>query len=228
MALETAGKISFEAQCQVQVSCMHRGCYNYQSRVALVRTHAWTHTPQELGLLQATRGDLRAYGHLVIMDAAGLAAHAVAAVTDPAPEIVAGSTAMAAGQEPATQAATQGVANDSPLEQAVLAQEATGSQRPVACLCRDKAFFPAQRYMSCCWVSSNFCRVFQVGEHAYGVHTPPRPYFSWLQMLTWFGLQLSQLLLNQRWLCQIPCQNHTHHFSSKLERLPRSSTPGQA
>ncbi|KAL0031827.1 hypothetical protein WJX79_009679 [Trebouxia sp. C0005] len=59
------------------------------------------------------------------MDAAGLAAHAVAAVTDPAPEIVAGSTAMAAGQEPATQAATQGVANDSPLEQAVLAQEAT-------------------------------------------------------------------------------------------------------
>ncbi len=60
------------------------------------------------------------------MDAAGLAAHAVTGVTDPAPEIVAGSTAMAAGQDPATQAATQGAATDSPLEQAVLAQEAAG------------------------------------------------------------------------------------------------------
>jgi hypothetical protein len=68
------------------------------------------------------------------MDATGLAAHAVTGVTDPAPEIVAGSTAMAAGQEPATQTATQDAATDSPLEQAVLAQEAAGSQRPVACL----------------------------------------------------------------------------------------------
>ena len=50
MALMTAGLVSFEGQCQVQVSCMNRGCYNEQSRVALVRTHAWTHTPQELGL----------------------------------------------------------------------------------------------------------------------------------------------------------------------------------
>ncbi len=125
---------------------MHRGCYNYQSRVALVRTHAWTHTPQELGQLQATRGNLRAYGNLVIMDAAGLAAHAATGATDPAPEIAAGSTAMAAGQEPATQAATQGAASDSPLEQTFLAQEAAGSQRPVACMGKDKAFFPAQRY----------------------------------------------------------------------------------
>lgn len=92
------------------------------------------------------------FEHSVIMDPAGLAAHAVTGVTDAGPEIVAGSTAMAAGQEPATQAATQGAANDSPSEQAVLAQEATGSQRPVACLGKDKAFSPARYVSCCCWV----------------------------------------------------------------------------
>ncbi len=107
------------------------------------------------------------------MDAAGLASHAVTGVTDPAPEIVAGSTAMAAGQEPATRAATQGAANDSPSEQAVLAQEVTGSQRPVACLGKDKAFSPA-RYMSCCClVPSKFLSVsFKLGN-THMVFMPP-------------------------------------------------------